>query len=91
MPKGVSVNIYSVLNDELSRMHDLMKVYLNLPKDPASYSSSSLGAMVAPHTMVTPIYKRITEIQDILLKAIKEHDAIVQQKVAELAIMGKEE
>jgi hypothetical protein len=84
------MNVYSVLNDELNRMHDLMKLYLSLPREP-TYASTSLGGSNMPHAMVTPIYKRIIEIQDILLKAVSEHDALVQEKVAELAMMGKEQ
>jgi hypothetical protein len=89
------VNIYNTLDNELNRMHVLLMYYLSLPREQHinTYSSTSLGShqMNAPSNPQIPvIYKRISEMQEILLKAISEHDALVQQKVAELAMMGKE-
>jgi hypothetical protein len=37
------------------------------------------------------IYKRIMEMQDLLLKAVVSHDVVIQEKIAELALTSGEE
>jgi hypothetical protein len=65
------MNIYSVLDKELERMHKLLGAYMALP--------------ASNNYMIPEIYKRIVVIQDSLLEAAKNNDELIQQKVAELA------
>jgi hypothetical protein len=65
------MNIYSVLDKELERMHELLSAYMTL--------------RASNNHMIPEIYKRIVVIQDSLLEAAKNNDELIQQKVAELA------
>ena len=88
-----AINIYAILDNEMARMHSLMLAYLALPKHDTyqqSYGGLSSGTSFSGHQHgnVPAIYKRITDIQDLLLKALVAHDEVIQEKVAELALMG---
>jgi hypothetical protein len=94
--KQIPVNLYGILDNEMARMHGLMQTYLSLPKDPPQYGQHTNGGLsslnsfsAGPHNQIPVIYKRILDMQDLLLKAIESHDVVVQDKVAELALMGK--
>lgn len=84
-----AINIYTILDNELTRMHALLQTYLTLPKDPPQYSSAhSSYASSSSHSGMPLFYNRICHIQDLLLQALVSHDEIIQEKVAELALMG---
>lgn len=84
-----AVNLYGILDNELQRMHALMQTYLTLPQQPAHYNSAGGGYTYNPAVSNMPmIYQRIVEIQDLMLKALIAHDEVIQDKVAELALMG---
>lgn len=89
-----AINIYAILDNEMSRMHSLMQAYLALPKE-TTYSSSYGGLSstnsLSSHAPVPAIYKRIIEMQDLMLKALVAHDEVIQEKVAELALMGNKD
>ena len=95
LPKSTSqaaINIYAILDNEMARMHALLQTYMTLPKED-SYQRSSYGGLsshtsFSSHGGMPQIYKRIIDIQDLLLKALVSHDEIIQEKVAELALMG---
>ncbi len=90
---NAAVNLYRVYNEELSRMHALMQAYLQLPKDDNSYrrnSSYSSYHNINPNEMGV-IWKRITELQDILIACLQTHDPAIQAKVAELALTSSGE
>ena len=94
MSEKKPVNLYEILDNEMARMHQLLLAYLALPKEDG-YSHSSYGglnsgsAFNSTHANVIPIYKRIMEMQDLMLKALVAHDEIIQEKVAELALTGE--
>lgn len=92
LPKSTSqaaINIYAILDNEMARMHALLQTYMTLPKEPQQYSSAhSSYASGSSHSSMSLIYNRICHIQDFLLKALESHDEIIQEKVAELALMG---
>jgi hypothetical protein len=85
-------NIYSLLDNELSRLHEFME--RTAPID--EYLMRSGGGSGGFQRFSAPeqdllrqrnvVYSRIKEIQDIVLKAFATHDAAVQEKVAELAL-----
>ena len=90
---NVPVNLYGVLDKELARMHDLLKTYLTLPKEPSgpSYGGANYGSYssnTATHSNIPIMYSRIVEIQDLLMKALVAHDVLLQNKIAELALTG---
>lgn len=93
------MNIYNVYNQELERMHALLKWYLALPEaysDPyrIHYGSSTggpAGATTSTNSSRNPyhaskIFDRIQLLQEALIQAIKNNDQLVQEKVAELAL-----
>jgi hypothetical protein len=73
-------------------MHALLQTYMTLPQKDhytSSYGGLSSTSSFSSHQGGIPqIYKRILDIQDLLLKALVSHDEIIQEKVAELALMG---
>lgn len=74
----VARNIYSIVDKELERMHNLMRTYVTMRSNNNYHHNDS----------VNEIYRRIIEMQDILLKALSSHDENIQNKVAELALTG---
>jgi hypothetical protein len=83
----VPVNLYGILDNELSRMHDLMRVYLALPKEDVMTSRYSTSIPI-PNSNLGEIYKRITTLQDLLLQSLISHDKLLQERIAEMALTG---
>lgn len=87
-----AINIYAILDNEMARMHALLQTYMTLPQKDhytSSYGGLSSSSSFSSHQNGIPqIYRRILDIQDLLLKALVSHDEIIQEKVAELALMG---
>ena len=91
--KVPAVNIYGILDNEMTRMHQLMQTYLTLPQQDQQYGSSRnygglSGSSFSSHGAMPAIYKRILEMQDLMLKALVTYDEVLQNKVAELALTG---
>ena len=86
----VPVNLYGILDNELARMHELMRIYLALPKEDIRYSQHTNGgrSSAVPQNHLGEIYKRITTLQDLLLQSLISHDAELQNRIAELALTG---
>lgn len=74
------MNVYTLLDKELERMHDLMKIYLSLPVNKHDFPHNTAQAPIPE------IYKRILHLQDSLLAFAKNSDAAIQEKIAELAL-----
>lgn len=88
---AAATNIYTVLDNELARMHSLLRMYLELPKDSphnTRYTPSST-TINTPSPYIGIIYKRILELQNAVLKAAGTADAEIQKAVAELALTGE--
>ena len=81
----IPVNLYGILDNELSRMHDLMRIYLSLPKDQA-INTYSIHA--SPPSGMGKIFERIVGMQDLLLQSLISHDKELQERIAELALTG---
>lgn len=90
-----AINLYSILDNEMARMHALLQTYMTLPKQDVytqTYGGLSNHTSITNHlTSIPQIYKRILDIQDLLLKALVVHDEAIQEKVAELALMGSDQ
>jgi hypothetical protein len=87
--KVITHNIYTVLDNELARMHELLRIYMQLPNaDDNNYTYKKLPTN--PSNMGT-IYKRIIDLQNVVLMATKSADAEIQKAVAELALTGSDE
>jgi len=85
----VPVNLYGILDNELSRMHDLMRVYLALPKEESMYQQRTNGGLSSvPQNHLGEVYRRITTLQDLLLQSLISHDKELQERIAELALTG---
>lgn len=89
-----AVNIYGVLDNELARLHRLVETFVVHESRSSQRDRYGLGSGYG-HSSGYPslpdahhIYARINEIQNILLTAVAGADALVQQKVAELALTG---
>lgn len=88
-----AVNIYGVLDNELARLHRLVETFVvheSRSSQRDRYGMSSYGHSSGYPSLPDAhhIYARINEIQNILLTAVAGADALVQQKVAELALTG---
>jgi hypothetical protein len=86
-----AINIYAILDNEMARMHALLQTYMTLPKEDSyrtNYGGLSSATSFSSHGGMPQIYKRIIDMQDLMLKALVAHDEIIQDKVAELALMG---
>lgn len=89
-----AINIYSVYDNELERMHTLLLHYMAMPKDQDhrhGYPPPGMSGSSHVHADLSVIYKRIQQLQDVLVKCIKERDEAIQDKVAELALTGDSE
>lgn len=86
-----AVNVYSLLDNELDRMHDLLRMYLaQAPREDGYYNNTfgqqpprGISSRHADH-----IYSRILEIQDSLRRSVETTDAHLQEKIAEFALTG---
>jgi hypothetical protein len=72
------VNLYNVLDNELERMHKILHTFIA-----ATNGSDAANANIAA------VYQRVAMLQDKLLLAVDKHDALIQEKVAELAFTGE--
>jgi hypothetical protein len=86
-----ALNLYSILDNEMARMHSLLQAYMTLPQhNDTGYSGISHGSSFgAARRDVPEIYKRIVKMQDLLIQAVAQHDPLIQEKVAELALTGE--
>jgi len=85
----VPVNLYGIMDNELARMHELMRVYLTMPKEEIRYSQHGNGGLSSvPQNYLGEIYRRITTMQDLLLQSVISHDRELQERIAELALTG---
>lgn len=88
--KPQALNLYGILDNELARMHVLMQTYMALPAQNQQYPSGNMSSP-NPHGNMPAIYRRIQDIQDMLLLAVKAHDPAIQAAIAELALTGVSE
>ena len=85
------LNLYGIMDNELARMHNFMIAYMSLPKEhtnqkySTSYASNTAGST---HSDLGEIYKRIIQMQDLLLQSLISHDKELQERIAELALTG---
>jgi hypothetical protein len=86
--KQSGVNLYSLVDRELDRMYDLMKLHATKARSTNDTFHQMYGARDPLEEVLS---RRITLFQDVLLEALKTHDSAIQEKVAELALTGKGE
>lgn len=84
----VPLNLYGILDNEMSRMHALLQAYLALPSEDNGYGVSHHRSFSSKRQDIPELYKRIIHMQDTLLTALASHDKLIQDKVAELALTG---
>jgi hypothetical protein len=85
-----ALNLYGVLDNELGRMHELLKTFIshtNAHRDPNSYPRYTS----VNDDNITEVFQRIVLVQNIIIKAVHKHDELVQDKVAELALTSGEQ
>jgi hypothetical protein len=82
----VPLNLYGIMDNELARMHNFLLAYLALPKEPAY--SHAYGTPSNQTNDLGEIYKRIIQMQDLLLQSLISHDKELQERIAELALTG---
>lgn len=71
-------NIYGIIDQELDRMHQLLRLEMELHK--------------GTHGIQYGVFmRRILEMQEIILKAAASHDGVIQEKVAEMALLSQED
>lgn len=76
----------------MARMHELLRTHLINPQAQNSYGSSygglSSGSSFSYGATSSDIYRRLLSMQDMLIEAVRKHDGLIQEKVAELALTG---
>lgn len=90
--RGVT-NIYSLLDKELERLHRLLESMSHYRSREYSMEAERYYRQFGHYPRDnysdgTQVYKRILQIQDIVLKGFESRDQIIQEKVAELALTG---
>lgn len=83
------MNIYQLVGEELARTHELLKICLQTEatKEPRVVYGSNYVVGLEAGT----IWTRLLGLQDTLMKALAERDVVIQDKIAELALTGKDE
>ena len=91
---STALNLYGILDNELTRLHNLLLVHLN------EAQRSSMSQMIGNqgfggssgfgHTPAYYVQERIIKIQDLILSTVLAHDEKLQEKIAELALMSKD-
>ena len=89
--KAIVTNIYQVLDNELSRMHDLLKIAICNPQQHQQHTSLGVPYYSGHPSDAMTTYKRIQQMQDIILSSFSNRDEKIQQMVAELALTGAED
>ena len=85
-----ALNIYGVLDNELTRLHRLVETYLHHEQRQSRGGMGYGGNAGYPgYEDANSIYRRIIEIQNIMLQAVAGSDTKIQEAVAELALTGK--
>lgn len=83
--KNPALNLYNLMDNEMARMHELLKHTLSFPQNMHTSSSLSQCGFIGTSN---DIYQRIVNMQTTMIDAIRVHDPAIQEKVAELALMG---
>ncbi len=83
-------NLYHVVNEELARMHNLLEAEYRVNYDQYNSQYRMMGGPTGYPIDRSPIYQHIRELHHTLMEALKSHDALIQQKVAELALTDGE-
>jgi hypothetical protein len=79
MSKEKVVNIYTLMNAEMERMHSLMSKSIDVAnQDPG------IG-----NELIKATWARLTEFQTFIVNEFKGHDKSIQDAVAELALTSK--
>lgn len=80
--KTTAHNIYSVLDNEMDRLHQLIGMY-------ASHAGKHSGSSYDPYmTQAVTCMKQLLAMQSALIDAFRAHEPAIQEKVAELALTG---
>ena len=92
----VALNAYSVLDNELSRMHELMRTAMargsGFEREYMHNRYQSIGnGMDHGVPSIEMVYQRILQMQDAVMKAAADVDPVIQEKIAELALTGEAE
>lgn len=83
MSKEVAVNVYSLMDKELERMHELLRTYILHPQEHQQAPSSR--SHQSQQSNIPLLWKRILEMQELVMTEFKGHDKAIQQAVAEVA------
>jgi hypothetical protein len=87
-----AVNLYGILDNELQRLHELLKIQLSTPYVTDSYQQTYTSAHVnimGQHVYSGPAattYNRILVIQKLIIDSMLNHDEALQEKIAEFAL-----
>jgi len=73
-------NVYNLLDKELERLHNLLVMLQKQDNDHNRYGGYS--------SAVTPVWERIIQIQDLILKSYQANDVALQEKIAEYLLLG---
>lgn len=87
------VNLYGAFNEEMKRMHELVKVCIQQNQHDEHRHQQMMGRNYGyqPSHDASAFWQRIVQMQDIMIAALQSHDPIIQEKVAELALTGTRE
>jgi len=82
------VNLYGILDNELTRMHQLMALLIQQPTEQHNDIGNHYSHSSYSNNNMSAAFGRIVELQHILTQALIAHDKLLQEKIAELALTG---
>lgn len=88
-----ATNLYGILDNELTRLHNLLLAHLANDRGTMSHHIGNQGfggSSGFGHTPPFYVQERITKIQDMILSTVLAHDEKLQEKIAEFALMSKD-
>ena len=86
-----TLNVYGVFDNEMARMHDLLKHIMTLPPHMQTSHGRGMHYNHDPYPEIAAVYSRIMEMQTVVVNALTGRDQVIQDKVAEMALTGVEQ
>ena len=81
-------NAYDLLDRELERLHKQLALAIELSRQPGTHFNSPYGGYQQSGLTIENLWNRIIQIQDLILASYQANDKALQERIAELALVG---
>lgn len=82
-------NAYDLIDRELARLHELIKLAVTLPKPVQRYTSDGFNTPPMPEDVIEAAWTKIELLQKVIIESYAQSDKNLQEKLAELALLNK--